>query len=211
MKIPSNINKNLEGQYCLNCYSRKVARTFKSGKTYSFCENCKSINERSLVIDNNINWWIDDKGDYWHESVGVIILNKKKELLVIMRVIYPFAYSLPAGHVSKSEKPLIAAQREVLEEVGLDLPKKYFRLIEDFQLPGDSCRRGCDHHFWHLYLVNGNFLNQTIRLNDEACNFRWFNIDQITAEKNLTYPLRYIVNNFKGVILNADFFMRTDL
>lgn len=201
MKIPPHINKNLEGQYCLNCYSTKVTRIFKNSKTYYFCDDCKSVKDRSLVIDNTINWWIDNENNYWHESVGVVILNEKNELLAIMRAIYPFAYALPAGHVDKGEEFLHAAQREILEEIGINLSEKQLILIKNFRLLGDSCRRGCDHHLWHLYLVKIKSSDQAIKLNDEASSFRWFSLADIALEKKVTYPLIYIVTNFRKQII----------
>lgn len=201
MKIPPHIDKNLEGRYCLNCYSKKITRIFKNNKTYYFCDDCESLKDRSLVIDNTINWWIDNEDNYWHESVGVIILNKKKELLVIMRAVYPFAYSLPAGHVDKSEELLHAAQREVMEEVGIRLSKKELMLIQDFYLPGDSCRRGCDHHLWHLYLARVKSSEQNIKINDEAKGFKWLSLDDIASEKKVAYPLNYIATNFRNQIV----------
>ena len=198
MKIPPSINRTTEGQYCLHCYSTKVERAFKDGKTYYFCGDCQNTNERSLVIDNSINWWVDNENNYWHESVGVVILNNKNELLAIMRTIYPFAYSLPAGHLEKGEEPLTAAQREVKEEVGINIPKESFKLIQEFQLPGDSCRRGGDHHLWHLYSAKTNHSANAVKLNDEASGFRWFNLDEITSSDDITYPLRYIVENLRN-------------
>ncbi len=203
MKIPSIINKNFKGQYCLNCYSTKVSRIFKNNRIYYFCDECKTIKDRSLVIDNAINWWIDNENNYWHESAGVIILNEKNELLVVMRAIYPFAYSLPAGHVDKKETPMHAAQREVAEEIGINLSKTELILIQDFQLPDDSCSRGCDHHLWHLYLARIKSSDQTIKLNDEASSFQWLSLDKIKSEKKVTYPLIYIVTNFRNQIMGT--------
>lgn len=201
MKIPQNVNRNIEGQYCLQCQSPKVLRIFKDGKTYYFCDNCQTTHERSLVIDNAIHWWIDSKDNYWHESVGVLILNENNELLAIMRKVYPFAYSLPAGHVDKDEKPLVAVQREVDEELKITLSKKDFNMVNDFELPGDSCRRGSDHHLWHLYLAKIKCSEHTIHLNDEADSFQWFDINEIAKRNDVTYPLQYIVKNFKDKIL----------
>lgn len=201
MKIPSNINKNIKGQYCLRCYSTKINRIFRNSKTYYFCDDCQTMSERILVIDNMIKWWIDSDDNYWHESVGVIILNEKNKLLIIMRAIYPFAYALPAGHVNKGEEFLAAAQRETAEEIGISLPKKQFKLICNFQLPNDSCRRGSDHHLWHLYLAKIKSSDHIIQLNDESVSFHWLDIKTILSKDNITYPLKYIITNFGNKIL----------
>ncbi len=195
MKLNCNINTKIEGQYCLKCNSTKVERVFKDSKTYYFCRNCGVTEKRSLVIDNAVNWWIDEDRNYWHESAGVIVLNEKDEWLVIMRSIFPFAYALPAGHVDKGEDALVAARRELMEEIGLDLPKELFNSVKEFHLSGDSCRRGSDHHLWHLYSVKINSEKEILRLNDEASDFCWLKPVEIKSREDIVYPLKYIVEN----------------
>ncbi|MBI2099076.1 NUDIX hydrolase [Candidatus Uhrbacteria bacterium] len=197
MKINSNIDIKIEGQYCLKCNSAKVERVFKDGKTYYFCKSCGATEERSLVIDNAVNWWIDEDKNYWHESTGAIILNEKGEWLVVMRATFPFAYALPAGHVDKGEDALIAVRRELMEEIGLELPKEDFKFVKEFHLPGDSCRRGSDHHLWHLYLVKINSEKENLRLNDEASSFRWLKPEEIKTRNDIVYPLKYILENIE--------------
>lgn len=197
MKFNSNIDKTIDGQYCFKCNSPRVERVFKDGRTFYLCSGCGATEERSLVIDNAINWWLDEENNYWHESVGVIVANQANEWLITMRAIYPFAYALPAGHIDKGEAPLIAAQRELMEETGLKLSKEDFKSIKDFYLPGDSCRRGSDHHLWHLYLVRLNSEKETISLNDEAESYQWLTPDKIKSRNDVVYPLKYIIENIK--------------
>lgn len=196
MKIPKIINLQKEGQYCINCYSNAIRRVFDHEKTMYVCDHCSAVNPRSLVIDNQINWWIDDEGNYWHESIGVILMNKARQILCLKRQIYPFAYGLPAGHLDKRERPLDAVQREVLEEIGLSLDQLDFQLMATFDLAGDSCRRGSDHHKWHLFITHLNNENLAISLNDESENFEWMNDDQLLQRDDVTFPLKYILATF---------------
>lgn len=197
MKKNADIDTTKEGQYCLKCNSTKIERVFKDGKTYYFCEDCLTTAERTLVIDNAVNWWIDKERNYWHESAGVIVLNEKGEWLIAMRVIFPFAYALSVGgHVDKGENALDVARRETLEEIGLDLPKEDFKFVREFHLPGDSCRRGSDHHLWHLYMTKIDSRKE-IHLNDEASNFLWLKPDEIKTRKDIVYPLKYILENIE--------------
>lgn len=200
MKLNTVIDIKKEGQYCLKCDSTKIERIFKDDKTYYFCKDCRTTAERTLVIDNAINWWIDEERNYWHESAGVIVLNEKDEWLLVMRAIFPFAYALSVGgHVDKGENALDAARRETLEEIGLDLPKEDFKFVQEFHLPGDSCRRGSDHHLWHLYLTKIDS-GKEIHLNDEASNFLWLKPKEIKSRKDIVYPLKYILENIKNLI-----------
>lgn len=153
------------GEFCPNCYSDKIQRRENS----FFCPQCKKTSPRLLIIDDKLNYWVDEEGNYWHESVGVVIQNKKKEILLIKLDKFPFGYSIPAGHVDKGEDPKDAAKREVLEEVGLNLDN--FTLVKNENLTNDSCRRGADHHRWHLYrAVTGN---EDVKINHESSGFIW--------------------------------------
>lgn len=196
MKINTDIDPTKEGQYCLKCNSTKIERVFKNGKTYYFCKGCRTTAERTLVIDNAVNWWIDKERNYWHESAGVIVLSERGEWLLVMRAIFPFAYALPAGHVDKGEDALIASKKELMEEVSLDLSKESFKFVREFHLSGDSCRRGSDHHLWHLYMTKIDS-GKVIHLNDEASNYLWLKPKEIKSREDIVYPLKYILENIE--------------
>ena len=51
------------------------------------------------------------------ESAGGIILNKKKEVLVVSQ--HGTSWSLPKGHIDPGEDRITAARREIYEETGL--------------------------------------------------------------------------------------------
>ncbi|MEK7539305.1 MAG: NUDIX domain-containing protein [Patescibacteria group bacterium] len=70
-------------------------------------------------MDNKIEWWVDERGNYWHESVGIIAVNKNNKMFCMLRKIFPFSYTLPAGHLDKGEKPKKSAVRELEEETGI--------------------------------------------------------------------------------------------
>lgn len=191
MRIPLSIPLDKEGHYCFQCFSGPVKRIFKNNLTYYNCLACGKISERSLVLDNQIIWWVDKDRQYWHESVGVVVKHEKK-ILCLLRQIYPFAYAIPAGHLDTGEEPELAAIRELKEETGLSCDK--LELIGEFDLQGDSCRRGSDHHRWHLYIIDAP--TAELRLSDEASAAQWLTLHQLRKLKNITYPLKYIVNTF---------------
>ena len=193
MQIPESIPLNKEGQYCIQCFSGPIKRIFRDGLTYYECLACSKISERSLVIDNHITWWIDEKGTYWHESVGVVVVNQEKKMLCLLRKIYPFAYTIPAGHLDAGEQPDNAAIRELQEETGLTFDM--LELMSSFDITGDSCRRGCDDHRWHLYRVHVSSAVR-VQLSDEASRIKWLTMSEFKKTKNIIYPIHYIIDTF---------------
>lgn len=190
MILPKNIPRNEEGQYCLNCFSTSISRIFKDKLTYYYCQSCGQTLERSLVIDNQTTWWLDDENTYWHESVGILVTHNNK-LLTFLRQIYPFAYTIPAGHLDTGEDPQTAAIRELYEETGIKTNS--LELVKELDIPGDSCRRGSDHHRWHLFKLQLTEMPQ-IEVSDEAATEAHFmSYQELLAEKNLTYPLQVFI------------------
>lgn len=194
MILPQNIPRNAEGQYCINCFSTSVSRVFQNNLTYYYCNVCSQTLDRSLVIDNQTSWWLDDRDVYWHESVGVLVTHNNK-LLTFLRQIYPFSHTIPAGHLDTGEYPQTAAIRELYEETGIKTDSLE-TLLENFDMPGDSCRRGSDHHRWHLFKLKLNEMPQ-IEVSDEAATKAHFmTYQELQSENNLTYPLQVFVKMF---------------
>ena len=128
-------------QYCVGCHAEAVSREYDdAGRTFYRCSNCGRRHERSIVIDPHVRWWMDAGGEYWHESAGVFVLDPAGRLLVFQRTVYPFALTVPSGHVDVGEHPAAAARRELKEEVGLACDVLLPLAVED--ITGDSCRRG---------------------------------------------------------------------
>lgn len=199
MQIPNIIPLDQEGQYCIKCFSGSIKRVYKGQLTYYQCMACGEIRERSLVIDGHIVWYVDEHRTYWHESVGVLLVNEQNKILCLLRKIYPFSYSIPAGHLDIGEKYDVAARRELEEETGISLVEK-FKLIKEFDLSGDSCRRGSDDHRWHLYrgVISGA---PKIFLSDEALLANWFSLEELKTLNNISFPLKYIVETLGNSIL----------
>ena len=172
------------------CFSPGVKRVFRGNLTYYHCSVCDRLLKRSLVIDNAITWWVDGENNYWHESVGVLVIVGNK-LLVQLRQIYPFAYTIPAGHLDKDELSEVAAKRELYEETGI-VVQRLEVLEKDFDIIGDSCRRGSDHHRWHLYRVRME-KRPEVHLSDEAVRTKWMTLQELKSEPRLTYPLKFFI------------------
>lgn len=188
-------------QYCLSCGSQDVHRVFRNQRTYCYCNTCRKELARALVIDPEIVWWKDERTlEYWHESVGVFLHTAAGRILLFERTIFPFALTIPAGHLDRAENPDHAVLRELHEEIGIDPTLLKIRLFSNEDVIGDSCRRGADSHRWHLYtsLVDNEF--DEIRLNDEGKKPVWLTIDK-AMNLSLTFATRYFLEKYGSKLL----------
>lgn len=108
-------------------------------------------------------------GKPMHYSVGAIIRNAYRDILLIDRLKPPLGWAGPAGHVDEYEGTEAAIRREVLEETGLTVVKAKLILVKE--VDGNTCSRGVDCHYWHLYdcTVTGELLPKL----DEVKAARW--------------------------------------
>ncbi len=182
-------------QYCMHCHAETVERLIENGKTYYFCKTCNQRHERSIIIDPAVKWWIADDGEYWHESAGIFVKNPAGKFLFFERLMFPFAMTVPAGHVDAGEEPFESAKREAKEEVGLDHISPV--LFADEDIVGDSCRRGCDAHHWSAFLVKlEHDQDLEVTEKDEGEKPVWLSLDE-ALEKDLAFPVRYLITRYK--------------
>lgn len=184
-------------QYCAHCHAETIERVYEDGKTYYFCSTCQKRHERSIVIDPAVKWWIDDDGEYWHESTGVFVRNPRGKFLFFERTIFPFALTVPSGHVDTNEKPLDSARRETEEEVGI----KADNLLEiaAADIAGDSCRRGADVHRWHAYLLPIS-KDIDVEVKEEGGNPVWLTLEE-ALQKDLIFPVKYVIDRFSNELI----------
>ena len=97
-----------------------------------------------------------------HREIGVQLYNDERKLLLQKRSykkpIRPGVWEVTcAGHVNKGEKPLDAAHRELMEELGFDVDLKYVEKQKQTLFN--------ETHFTYVYL--GKYDNETIKLDRE--------------------------------------------
>ncbi len=179
-------------QLCINCHAETVSPALVGGYTFYDCGTCGRQNERSLVFDPGVVSWVDEAGEYWHESAGVFVRDPNSKFLFFERTIFPFELTVPSGHLNVGETALNAALRETKEEVGIQGSHLVPICVEDIR--GDSCRRGSDVHRWHGYLLPAiDTLHPTV--NDEGRNPTWLTLQE-AVQRQLTTPVRYVIERY---------------
>jgi len=180
--------------YCQNCHSEKVSDVEKNGKTLYKCNKCGNSYERLIDLDPRIKWWVDKKTkEYWHESVGIFVSHKEK-LLLFERTIYPYAYTIPAGHLDINETPDEAAVRELKEETSISLSK-----VNPY-VANDKCRKGADYHKWHLYTAPLDKLPSIKIQNTEGHKGTWVKLSK-ALKLDLTLPVRFFLRKYNKELL----------
>jgi len=76
-------------------------------------------------------WWFFRRP----RTEGALIAIWNQGELLLVKNSYRDQYTLPGGYVHRGETPSQAASRELLEEVGLDVPSERFRPAFEGELP----------------------------------------------------------------------------
>lgn len=131
---------------CIICGSEQVKRVERGGNEYYLCDK-GHLEPRVSLPSDKLETKQTSKG-LAHVSVGAVI-KKGDKVLLINRRKFPFAYTIPAGHLEKGESPEECIKREVEEETGLVIVN--FELISHYEPIYDPCKGGVDYHEWYLF------------------------------------------------------------
>lgn len=176
--------------YCPNCHDLLAYERVKVTPGFK-CSNCGDEIARALVWDDQIEQSFDTDNCLVHKSVGVFLINDKKEVLLFSLNKFPYGHTISAGHVDRGESSDVAARRELKEELGLEVDELEY--IASEKIAGDSCSRGADVHEWDAYWAQ--YSGQEIILNDEGVSYSWFSSDKLPSD--LTKPVADLLHNRK--------------
>ncbi len=113
-------------------------------------------------------------------TVGALIFNAKKEVLMICTQKWSGKWGIPGGKIKRGESSLAALRREIKEETGLNITDIEFVLVQDCISSKEFYR---DAHFVVLnYTCKCVAKNPRVVLNEEAREFKWL---KLTAAKKL--------------------------
>jgi len=130
-----------------------------------------------------------------HASCSVVFLNDKNEILFAKRARQPKkgAYDLPGGFLNYDEDAYHAAQREMKEELNVDIA------IEDLD-PIDTAL--------HYYLENDTASGITflcrrwrgqMKRGDDTANFEWKPIEFLNTNE-IAWPYPYLYNKLESLV-----------
>lgn len=128
-------------RFCIMCGSMLETREIDQ-KQRPVCIGCGHVHYGQLII-----------------GAGCLIEDGKR-LLLIRRLNEPFrgSWCLPAGHVDDDEPPALAAQRETLEETGLQVEVR--QLVDAYF--SDDHPAGCGVFLVYRCSVLGGSLRETV-------------------------------------------------
>jgi isopentenyl-diphosphate delta-isomerase len=131
-----------------------------------------------------------------HRGAHVYIINSQKQLLLQKRAKskagYPGLWFMSAGgHIASGETSLEAAQKEVREELGFDLPFSMFTLLFTMRFPiikhNDNF---IDNEFGDIYLVRSDVALLEVKFPiREVEEVKWINIkdfEKLVNARDLT-------------------------
>ena len=122
------------------------------------------------------------------KSTNIIICSDTNEILLHLRddkptILYPNRWVLPGGYIEEGETPEQCIIREMIEELGVELPE-----VSLFVAAQRSY--GFEYTFW----VQANFRVESIRLT-EGQAIRWFPSHEI-EQMELGYEDKSILDDF---------------
>jgi len=107
-------------------------------------------------------------------TVGALIFNDAGEVLMIRTHKWSNLWGIPGGKIKRGEPSEVALRREIKEETDLDVTDIRFVLVQDCIHSKEFYR---DAHFVLLNYTCRCSGRAAVKLNDEAREFRWVELD----------------------------------
>ncbi|WP_245657214.1 NUDIX hydrolase [Herbidospora mongoliensis] len=175
----------------MNCDAETVEWFTETGRSRCRCTTCGEIADRCLVVDGALR--------LWHETAGVFVRDPSGRFLFFNRIAFPFALTVPAGHVERGEVPEVSAARELQEETGLQALS--LSLVATEPIDGDQCRRGADGHVWHTYVTSVGTEPPVALDEGEGDVYQWLTLDEALDEP-LTFATRFLVERHRSRLVS---------
>ena len=145
-------------------------------------------NKTNIIRNKSLIYKMGD----WHRTVHVWILNSKNELLIQKRAVDKETFAglwaiSVAGHVRTGENSIIAAKREIKEEINIDVTDdqlKYLFSLKRYQ----TCQAGMLHVHDDVYLLRMDLDIPNVSLQEE----------EVTAVRYINYK------EFENYLKNGD-------
>lgn len=151
------------------------------------------------------------KEGLWHREITVWVLNEKNEILLQRRS--PLKkngankFSLTAGHIGSGEKEIVAALRELSEEIGVKVEAKDLILLDIYK--NEQENNNC---FSYTYLLKTNKkIEEMVMQEEEVSELKYISIEELEdrldkKDEEINFvgkPLiRYALDKIKTKYLN---------
>jgi len=176
--------------FCSLCGATDIQKVIRAdGTATHHCNSCGGDAERFLGWNPGMAQFFNEAGELVHESVGVIVQNPQREILLFKRIKYPFLWTIPAGHRDIGEDPLLAAARELREETAIVADELQELFVGEIR--GDSCVGGVDIHFWYAYLYHMKGDMVPVIEAEEGAQWGWFAPHDMPQ---VTLPVKYLIS-----------------
>lgn len=127
-------------------------------------------------------------------TVGALIFNDAGKVLMIRTHKWSDRWGIPGGKIEWGEASEDALRREVREETALEITQVRFEMVQDAIHPPEF------HRDAHFLLLNYSCLapgNQTVRLNEEAEDYRWVT-PEAAGQMDLNLPTRKLLEHWRS-------------
>lgn len=122
-------------------------------------------------------------------TVGALIFNDAGEVLMVRTHKWSDLWGIPGGKIKWGEPSVDALRREILEETNLEIADIEFVLVQDCIHSKEFYR---DAHFILMNYMCRCVGAPNVRLNDEAREFRWVNLE-VALGMAINQPTRVLL------------------
>lgn len=133
---------------------------------------------------------------YQQVAVSGFILNSKQEVLLVKRSdsddFLPGYWEMPGGGTDNGEHPIIALQREIKEEVGLDVEVGKPLTVDDYFMEKEDEKIHRVEIFFACLLKN----NEPVVLSHEHSEYKWVSKDELPKVGMTDYTKKAIDSCF---------------
>lgn len=128
-----------------------------------------------LISPDTRAWLVRSTQSSFTVSAAAIILNEKKEVLLLNHVLRPYSgWGIPGGFIDKGEQAEDAIRREIREEIGIEISRLKLYMI-----------RTLGSHLEILFFAKPE--GEPGICSAEIIELRWFPIDEIPSDVAKTH------------------------
>ncbi len=130
---------------------------------------------------------------YPEPTVGALIFNPERKLLLVRSHKWRNKYVVPGGHIELGETALAALRREVKEETDLDIYDIEFLCFQEFIFDDAFWKKRHFLFFDYACKTDGTH----VKLNDESEEYQWVSLEETAALPVEPYTRRSIQEYLK--------------